>query len=87
MNINANPAALFLKFLPMSLHTVILLSAKSAGALSWIRCFQQHRYQRFLNGRLEKPAAAGMSSAAARWAGKAAVLDKIKEDVEPCIKS
>jgi hypothetical protein len=78
MNINANPAALFLKFSPMSPLTVILLPAKSAGALSWIRCFQQHRYQRCLNARQEKPAAAGMSSAAARRTGKAAVLDNNK---------
>jgi len=72
MSINAKPAVQFLKLSPMSALTVILSPVNHAAALNWINCCQQRRCQHFPRVLLEKPAAAGMSSAAARRMAKAA---------------
>jgi 7,8-dihydropterin-6-yl-methyl-4-(beta-D-ribofuranosyl)aminobenzene 5'-phosphate synthase len=60
----------------MSALTVILSPVNHAAALSWINCCQQRRCQHFPRILWEKPAAAGMSSAAARRTAKAAARDE-----------
>jgi hypothetical protein len=72
MSINAKPAVQFLKLSPMSALRVILSPVNHAAALSWINCCQQRLYLPSQRGLPEKPAAAGMKSAAARRTAKAA---------------